>query len=165
MVVDSGGRPMAIRLFSESASAERIRRAPRRYEGYERMRRHWVHPIIAVVGLTIVVVGLALVACVLPQPRPALVFAPARLADAQAGLPYDVRITISGNQTPVGQILVSDGQLPPGMTLTDDHENSAATIGGTPLQSGQYTFTLRAWCLGTNQSGQTGEQAYALTVR
>jgi hypothetical protein len=127
------------------------------------MRRRSIKPTFLVAGPVIAVIALALVACI--QPRPALVFSPAQLADAQPGQAYEARITISDNATPVGDIYVSEGQLPQGLTLTDDHEHGQATIAGTPTQAGQYTFSIGVWCLGTNQLGQTGQQAYTLTVR
>ena len=94
-----------------------------------------------------------------------LVFSPSQLPDAQAGQPYEVTIIISGNRTPLNDIYVSDGQLPPGLTLYYEHPNDYATLRGTPQEAGQFKFTIAGDCLGTNVAGQTGDHAYSLVVK
>lgn len=95
----------------------------------------------------------------------ALVFSPSKLSDAQIGQPYEVRIVISGNSTPLNTLFISDGQLPQGLALTHQRTDDFAIITGTPQQAGQFKFTIRATCLGTNLSGQTGQQDYMLVVK
>jgi hypothetical protein len=97
--------------------------------------------------------------------RPALTFAPESLPDATVGQPYSATITVSGNQTPVGNIY-AEADLPPGLTLVYDQNarGSTAELSGTPTVSAIYQFTVSAWCLGTNTSGQTGSRQYTLAV-
>jgi hypothetical protein len=97
--------------------------------------------------------------------RGALNFTPDRLPDAHAGQAYEAIITVTGNETPVGDLYVSGGSLPPGMTLdfTRGSSNNARLLG-TPTTAGTYVFTVSAWCLGTNVSGQSGDQNYSLVV-
>ena len=84
-----------------------------------------------------------------------LVFSPSQLPNAQVGQAYEVRIAVSGNSTPLDAISISAGQLPQGLAFTYRKRlDDFATISGTPLQVGQFKFTLSAACLGTNVSGQ-----------
>lgn len=119
------------------------------------MRRYSLAPLILLLGLSVL-------AC---DPRPALAFSPSQLPEAQTGQAYQVSISVSGNQTPVGDLYVSEGSLPPGLTVAYQRGSSTATISGTPQAAGQSAFTVSAWCLGTNQAGQTGQQAYTLVVK
>jgi len=51
------------------------------------------------------------------------------------------------------------------MTLSFVRGSSvSADLTGTPTTRGTYVFTVSAWCLGTNVSGQTGDQSYVLVV-
>ncbi len=97
--------------------------------------------------------------------RPPLQFSPDTLPDAQVGQSYNVSITVSGNVTPVGQMSIGKGALPDGLVLQHERGNSTATISGTPQAAGEFEFTVAAWCLGTNVSGQTGQQDYRLVVK
>jgi large repetitive protein len=98
--------------------------------------------------------------------RPALEFTPTTLADAQAGQPYAVTITVTKASTPVGNAGIADGALPDGLTLVFEvNPANSMTISGTPTTAGTYSFTVSVWCLGTNVSGQTGQQAYTLVVK
>jgi hypothetical protein len=97
--------------------------------------------------------------------RPALEFKPSQLAAATVGKRYRARITIAQNVTPVGEMSVASGNLPPGLTFTFQQRQSAAVISGTPSKAGTYKFTVSAWCFGTNVSGQTGKQVYQLVVQ
>jgi hypothetical protein len=76
-----------------------------------------------------------------------------------------VTITVSGNHTPVFLMSVESGELPPGLTLHYEENASTAQISGVPEKAGEYEFTVRALCYGTNVSGQTGEHPYRLLVR
>src|SRR3954471_7605568 len=97
--------------------------------------------------------------------RGALNFTPDRLPDAHSGQAYEVIVTVTGNVTPVGDMYVSGGSLPPGMTLDFTRGSSNnARLTGTPTTAGSYVFTISAWCLGTNVSGQAGDQNYSLVV-
>jgi len=119
------------------------------------MRSRWVFAILAM--------AVILAACT--DGRGALQFAPDKLQDGSVGQPYEAVITVSNNETPVGDMYVSGGALPPGMTLTLSRgSSSSADLTGTPATAGTYVFRVSAWCLGTNVSGQSGEQSYSLVV-
>lgn len=106
----------------------------------------------------------SLLACLGGSQRPELVFAPDTLPEAQAGQAYRVTISVTQNETPVGDMYVDTGELPPGLALTFDEASGTAEISGTPSQAGVTTFSVSAWCFGTNVSGQTGQKEYELTV-
>ncbi|HEY5489029.1 MAG TPA: putative Ig domain-containing protein [Candidatus Limnocylindrales bacterium] len=111
----------------------------------------------------VILLAASLAACT--PARPALTFSPSALPNATAGSAYLQTITISNNETPVGDISVSSGALPTGMTLNFVRGSSvSADLTGTPTTRGTYVFTVSAWCLGTNVSGQTGDQSYVLVV-
>ncbi len=106
----------------------------------------------------------ALLACGDRRPA-ALAFSPAELPEAQVGRPYSATISVSGNVTPVGDMFVDTGALPPGLQLTFDETSRTAEISGTPTEAGTFKFAVGAWCFGTNVSGQTGEQEFELVVQ
>jgi len=101
--------------------------------------------------------------CIL-TPRPALQFKPDTLPPIRVGQPYQLDLLIAGNVTPVGNYSISDGSLPPGLTLVMDQNLRIGRIRGTPTQTGTYKFTVSVWCLGTNVNGQTGDKQYTLVV-
>ena len=105
----------------------------------------------------------ALLAC--GDRRAALVFSPAELPEAQVGQPYSASISVSGNVTPVGDMFVDTGALPPGLLLDFDETSRTAELSGTPTEIGTFKFAVGAWCFGTNVSGQTGEHSYTLVVK
>ncbi len=98
-------------------------------------------------------------------PRGSLQFQPEVLPAAQVGAAYEARVTISDNATPAGQFSVSEGALPPGLTLETLKGENTARIFGTPTQAGTFKFKIFVWCYGTNISGQTGEKEYTLVVK
>ena len=109
---------------------------------------------------------LATLGCMLfTPPRGPLKFDPAALPDAQVGVPYETRISISDNATPAGAFSISEGTLPGGLTMEKVEGEDAARITGTPQEAGTFTFRVFVWCYGTNVSGQVGEKAYSLTVK
>lgn len=93
-----------------------------------------------------------------------LKFMPDVLPAAQVGITYDEEIRISLNNTPVGDFFISEGELPEELEFTFLEGEDAATIVGTPSEVGTFTFTVSAWCFGTQVSGQTGEKTYTLVV-
>ncbi len=109
---------------------------------------------------------LSAVTCFLiTTPRGPLKFDPPVLPDAQVGVPYEAKVTISDNATPAGAFSISEGTLPPGLTIEQiEHENTAR-ISGTPQQPGTFKFTVFVWCYGTNVNGQVGEKEYTITVK
>ncbi len=122
-----------------------------------------ISPITLVV---LAFVAFATMACMCSSfiPREPLVFNPDKLPDAQVGIPYEVAISISQNQTPAGDISVSDGTLPPGLELVYVQAEDTAKITGTPTEAGTSTFTISVWCFGTSVNGQTGDKQYTLVV-
>jgi hypothetical protein len=97
--------------------------------------------------------------------RSELVFTPDTLPDAEAGVPYEVTIQISQNETPVGDFQIVEGGLPDGLTYEFVEGEDNARIFGVIRESGTYTFKVSVWCYGTNVSEQTGEKEYTLLVK
>jgi hypothetical protein len=104
-------------------------------------------------------------ACGGVKPAPALVFIPDELPEAQVGEPYSATIGVAGNRTPVGNLAVGEGALPPGLALHHEWGESSAEIRGTPETAGSYKFAISVGCLGTNEHGQSGRREYELSVR
>jgi hypothetical protein len=99
--------------------------------------------------------------------RPSLEFSPATLPDAQVGTPYSATITVQQAATPIGDAYVSAGALPTGIELqwSKEQDNTTIRLVGTPSAAGTFKFTVSVWCLGTNVSGQTGDQEYTIVVK
>jgi hypothetical protein len=117
-------------------------------------------------ALLVGVVLLWTLACMLfTPPRGPLKFDPAVLPDAQVGVPYEAKVSISDNATPAGEFSISEGTLPGGLTFEKIEGEDAARISGTPQEAGAFTFKVFVWCYGTNVSGQVGEKEYTLTVK
>jgi hypothetical protein len=115
------------------------------------------------IGALAVVLAVTIGAC---QSRPALQFAPDTLPDAGVGAPYEQRIDVSKNVTPVGAFSIQDGALPSGLSIEKlAADNAEGRIVGTPQAAGRFTFTVFVWCYGTNVDGQRGTKQYTLTVR
>ena len=96
--------------------------------------------------------------------RGPLVFSPDSLPPARVGQPYEAKIAVSNNDTPVGQFSAASADLPPGIELRQIEMEDTAILSGIPTQPGTYTFTLSVWCYGTNVNGQTGEKKYKIVV-
>ena len=112
----------------------------------------------------LVVSAMALATC--SQDPPPLAFAPDRLPEASVGVPYNAKITVTGNRTPVFLFTAGNDTLPPGLQVAlIDGETATGHVFGTPAAAGSFTFTVTALCFGTNVSGQTGSREYTLTVR
>lgn len=120
-------------------------------------------PIAAIAALLVGLV--ASCSCTSSAPSSSsLVFGPDHLPAARVGQPYRGTISVSGTRTPVFTMKVVAGHLPPGIALAYARGASRATLGGTPTRSGQFSFTVQATCLGTQETGQTGTKTYQLTV-
>ncbi len=94
----------------------------------------------------------------------ALVLVPARLPSAAVDVAYRAQLTLTGNRTPVETMWVSEGRLPAGLTFHFESRTATVTIAGIPTKAGKASFSISATCLGTQQTGQHVEQAYAVTV-
>lgn len=104
-------------------------------------------------------------ACRLELPKRDLVFTPDTLPEAQVGVPYKVIISISENETPVGDFQILEGSLPNGLTL-ESLSNNKAKIYGIPEEVETFTFKVYVWCQSTNTyRGQTAEKEYTIEVK
>ncbi|TNJ32880.1 beta strand repeat-containing protein, partial [Arenimonas terrae] len=86
-------------------------------------------------------------------PAPTVVVAPATLPDPSAGVAYSESITATGGVGPY--TFAATGTLPAGLNLATD-----GTLSGTATEVGTFNLTVTA----TDANGQTGSQAYTLTV-
>lgn len=123
------------------------------------------HPVLVIFSF-ISLIAIVSIACnaVLPKVS-ALQFAPDSLPAAQAGGAYENEIRVTQNTTPVGEFSISKGSLPPGLELVRVKQDDAVKISGIPEETGTFTFTVHAWCYGTNVSGQVGEKEYSIVVK
>ena len=83
-----------------------------------------------------------------------IVLDPTSLPDATVGTAYEQPLSASGGTGPYS-FAVTSGSLPAGMGMDGD-----GIVDGTPEAPGDFAFTVMA----SDASGQSGEQAYALTV-
>jgi hypothetical protein len=93
-----------------------------------------------------------------------LIFSPETLPSATLYQHYEATITVTGEKTPVGHIGISAGALPDGIKLTYEQGHDFATLSGDPTLLGTFSFTLNAWCEGTNRPGQSAEHSYVIAV-
>ena len=125
--------------------------------------------LILIVLFLVVSLACLLVMFLTSLTRPPLAFSPLELPEARLGHPYEVTITISGNETPVFLISVDSTELPPGLILhyEEHRHDSTARIEGVPEKAGEFEFVVSAECYysGVHGGGQTGEQRYTLLVR
>jgi len=108
-----------------------------------------------------------------PEPEPdfefepvttPLLITPESLPEAQAGMMYEVKIQITQNVTPVGDMIIQEGELPAGLEFVFLDGEDAAQIIGVPKDAGVFEFTVYVWCYGTQVSGQTLEKKYQIVV-
>jgi large repetitive protein len=78
---------------------------------------------------------------------------PTTLPGGKAGAPYSQTLTATGG-TPPYTFTTSAGSLPPGITLT------GAVLGGTPTQTGSYTFTIQV----TDSTSATATQQFTIAI-
>ena len=86
---------------------------------------------------------------------PAIALDPATLPDARPGVPYNQTLVGAGGTGPY-QFSLSEGALPPGLTLSPTGQ-----LSGTPTTPGMYRFTITATIL---SSLCPGSRSYTLTV-
>lgn len=116
-------------------------------------------------ALLISVTFLLTLSCFLGStPRGPLKFNPDYLPGAHVSVPYDVKVTITQNVTPVGQFSLIEGGLPKGLALEKVQSENSARIFGTPEETGSFTFKIFVWCYGTNVNGQSAEMSYTMVV-
>ncbi|MHC1781832.1 MAG: hypothetical protein AB9891_03530 [Anaerolineaceae bacterium] len=100
-----------------------------------------------------------------PANHKQLTFSPVELPAAQKGIPYDVQLEIGNVETFAGHYEITEGQLPPGLTLERVKRENTVKITGVPLEEGLYPFVLFVQCAGTNDPGQEGKMKYAIEVK
>jgi len=89
---------------------------------------------------------------------------PDSMPDGQVGVPYSVTIQVRDNDSPLGGVDITEGELPPGLTLDVGEEPQSLLVAGTPTVSGTFPFSLYLWCFGTNTEGQSTTKDYSITV-
>jgi hypothetical protein len=107
-----------------------------------------------------------------PEPEPTfepvttpLLITPEFLPKGQVDVMYEVKMQITQNVTPVGDMIIQDGELPAGLEFVFLDGEDAAQIIGVPKDAGVFDFTVYAWCYGTQVSGQTLEKKYQIVVK
>jgi uncharacterized protein (TIGR03437 family) len=87
---------------------------------------------------------------------PTVTLSPNTLPEGRTGTAYQQTLTASGAGGGTLSFAVSAGVLPPGLTLT----TTTGALSGTPIQTGTFTFTIRASTTG----GCSGTREYTLTI-
>ena len=75
------------------------------------------------------------------------------------GAAYTVQNLATGGMSPY-TFSTTSGSLPPGMSITATTNNTGLTIGGTPTQSGTFSFTLNA----TDNLQNNVQQTFTITI-
>jgi uncharacterized repeat protein (TIGR01451 family) len=86
---------------------------------------------------------------------PSLTLSPSNLPSSGIGVQYSEQLTAAGG-TPPFTFAVSQGGLPPGLTLA----STTGLISGVPTNQGTYAFTITA----TNTNGCTVSSAYTIAI-
>ncbi len=90
---------------------------------------------------------------------------PREFIAANVGKPYRQKVKVTNTDTPLADVRVSDGELPPGLKLLfDKKQHDHFFIEGTPVQAGHYPFTISMGCFGTNFPGRVGSRKVAIEV-
>ena len=137
----------------------------------DRRKLHPLWILLPVLSLACAAVTRSLPATSTPQPEPGfepvttpLLITPESLPDGQVGVSYEVKLQITQNVTPVGDMMIPDGELPAGLEFVFLDGEDAAQIIGVPQDAGVFEFTVYVWCYGTQVSGQTLEKKYQMIV-
>jgi len=77
---------------------------------------------------------------------------------AIVGQEYSATLNVENSETPVFDVSVQHGQLPPGLKLSHIKGESNFTITGISTERGEHVFTLSMASHGTQCAGQTGLQ-------
>ena len=96
------------------------------------------------------------IATIIPPGVQPLSITTTSLASATSGSAYSDTFAATGGTLPYTWTLTS-GTLPPGITL-----QTSGALGGTPTQSGQFSFTAQV--ADSSSSQQTATQSFTLTV-
>ena len=112
--------------------------------------------------LVAAVLGLAACAST-PTPPPALSIFPAMLPSAQVGESYNTQLRVGGARTPLAEVEIISGELPPGIQLRSPQGNAIPLVG-EPTQTGSYGFSLRVATEATGDQAQVHTQDFRLEV-
>jgi len=113
-------------------------------------------------GILVLLMGFILLGCAVGVPK--LLFIPETLSPGKTGESYLVHISSARTASPVFVLEVMEGDLPPGLSITLDEDRGQAILSGTPTTAGDFEFTLRAVCRGTQSAGQDAMKHYKLSV-
>jgi hypothetical protein len=81
------------------------------------------------------------------------------LANARVGMGYEAHLVAEGGRLGLADTwTVSEGTLPPGLTITTDAQGNAS-ITGNPTTAGTYTFTLKA-----TETAATASKQFTIVV-
>lgn len=112
--------------------------------------------------LAIVIVSLA--ACASrPSAPPALSIFPAMMPSAEVGSAYNAQLRVGGARTPLAEVEIISGELPPGIQIQDPVGNAIPLVG-MPTETGSYPFTLRVATEATGEQAQVHTQDFRLEV-
>lgn len=89
---------------------------------------------------------------------PTIVVSPDTLPDGAVYSTYDETITATGGTTP-HTFAVTSGALPSGLTLDPD-----GSLSGTPIEAGNFSFTVTATDSSAGSGPYTGNRAYTIQV-
>lgn len=87
-----------------------------------------------------------------------------RLSEATVGKPYEVDIHFTNADTPIGEVTLAAGVLPPGLRFEANRAAMKFSIRGTPLKAGTFEFSVNAYSYGTMCPGKYFDRAFRLTV-
>jgi len=96
---------------------------------------------------------------------PKLEVSPAALPEGTLGQPFEARVTVHSNQTPLGGGNILSGALPPGLRFAKVENGDTLPIRGVPIRAGSFSFELELWCFGTNAPGQKATRKYDVRIR
>lgn len=114
--------------------------------------------------LLLAVLGLA--ACAsrpTPPPAPALSIFPAMIPSAEVGTAYNTQLRVGGARTPLSEVEIVQGELPPGIQLQEPVGNAIPLVG-MATETGSYAFTLRVATEATGEQAQEHTQDFRMEV-
>ncbi|MBS3742204.1 MAG: hypothetical protein KGY74_08800 [Candidatus Cloacimonetes bacterium] len=99
--------------------------------------------------------------------QPLLKFFPDTLHQAKVGEYYEARIYLLNNDTPIDYFIATakNDSFPREMVWEFNDSTNYGIIKGIPQKPGEYEFTVKVSCFGTQVSGQTGSKKYKLKIK
>ena len=101
------------------------------------------------------------------QAQPLLKFFPDSLHRAKVGEFYEARIYLLNNHTPIDYFVATtkNDSFPKELVWEFNDSTNYGIIKGIPQKTGEYEFTVKVSCFGTQVSGQTGSKEYKLSIK